>query len=433
MTPTVSEAREWPSKRLKHVATYNDDALSEATDDFYEINYVEISNVSLQDGVKATEKLYFHEAPSRARRRVKTGDTLVSTVRTYLKSIATISDASDNLIASTGFCVVRPGPKTDPRYIGWCIKADPFVEAVVARSVGVSYPAINASELAKLEVPTPPLETQRRIAAFLDGKTARIDELIEKKRALLDLLAEKRQALITRAVTKGLNPDAPMKPTGIDWLGDIPAHWEVKRLRFALDGDTRNGIYKPKEEFHDSGVAFIQMGEAFASTKFSGPTKDRVFATAMELEKWGLREGDFLIARRSIVFEGSGKSALVSRITEPHLFESSMIRLRVNQPDIFSNFLHHFFGSSVCRAFILSVTKSVTISGIDSQQLKSTWVCFPPAKDAKLISDYCDGVEMDFAHLIKNTNRSISRLLEYRSALITVAVTGQLDLPDAAP
>ena len=76
----------------------------------------------------------------------------------------------------------------------------------------------------------PPLNTQQRIARFLDEKTAQIDALIEKKRALLERLAEKRQALITRAVTKGLNPDAPMKPSGIDWLGDIPAHWEVNRL-----------------------------------------------------------------------------------------------------------------------------------------------------------------------------------------------------------
>ena len=87
--------------------------------------------------------------------------------------------------------------------------------------------------------PFPPLDTQRRIARFLDEKTARIDGLIEKKRALLDRLAEKRQALITRAVTKGLNPDAPMKPSGIDWLGDIPAHWEVLRLRMVPRSRTR--------------------------------------------------------------------------------------------------------------------------------------------------------------------------------------------------
>ena len=93
---------------------------------------------------------------------------------------------------------------------------------VVARSVGVSYPAINASELVTISMPLPPLDTQRRIARFLDEKASRIDGLIEKKRELLEPLAEKRQALITQAVTKGLNPDAPMKYSGIDWLGDIP-------------------------------------------------------------------------------------------------------------------------------------------------------------------------------------------------------------------
>ena len=83
---------------------------------------------------------------------------------------------------------------------------------------------------ATVVVPLPPLNTQQRIARFLDEKTAQIDALIEKKRALLERLAEKRQALITRAVTKGLNPDAPMKPSGIDWLGDIPAHWDIRGL-----------------------------------------------------------------------------------------------------------------------------------------------------------------------------------------------------------
>ena len=87
------------------------------------------------------------------------------------------------------------------------------------------------SQLQDIYVPFPPLETQKRIAAFLDEKTAQIDGLIEKKRALLERLAEKRQAIITQAVTKGLNPAAPMKDSGIDWLGQIPAHWEVKRLR----------------------------------------------------------------------------------------------------------------------------------------------------------------------------------------------------------
>jgi type I restriction enzyme S subunit len=224
----------WLPKRLKFCATYNDEVLAESTDEFALIEYVEISDVSLERGIQQRTTMAFHEAPSRARRRVRQGDILVSTVRTYLKAIAAVSEAPSNLIASTGFCVIRPRDELNPGYAGWVVKSEEFVGEVVSRSAGVSYPAINASQLVDIKILLPPLKTQRRIAAFLDEKTARIDALIEKKRALLERLAEKRQAIITQAVTKGLNPAAPMKDSGIDWLGQIPAHWEVKRLKFLV-------------------------------------------------------------------------------------------------------------------------------------------------------------------------------------------------------
>ncbi|QJD15870.1 restriction endonuclease subunit S [Paracoccus sanguinis] len=131
-------------------------------------------------GVESTSELQFHAAPSRARRVVRSGDTLVSTVQTYLKAIATVPQAPDNLIASTGFCVIRPCEEIDAAFLGWVMRSEPLVGEIVARSVGVSYPATNASEVVKLEVPLPDLDTQRRIAAYLADKTARIDALIEK-------------------------------------------------------------------------------------------------------------------------------------------------------------------------------------------------------------------------------------------------------------
>ena len=209
----------WHSKRLKYLATYNDEVLAESTDEDEEINYVEISGVSLSHGIEEIERTTFGQAPSRARRKVRSGDILISTVRTYLRAIAKVDEASPNLIASTGFCVVRPNDDVDGGFLGWAVKSEPFVSEVVARSVGVSYPAINASELVTIDMPLPPLETQRRIAWFLDEKTAWIDGLIKrmagatfgskipndltnsKDRSLLGLLMEYRAALITAAVT----------------------------------------------------------------------------------------------------------------------------------------------------------------------------------------------------------------------------------------
>jgi len=299
-------------------------------------------------------------------------------------------------------------------------------------SVSAAQPGLSVDNLKHLRTALPPYKTQRRIAEFLDVKTAQIDALIEKKRALLDRLAEKHQALITHAVTKGLDPHAPMKDSGIDWLGEIPAHWEVKRLRYLLDGGTLNGLYKSKEQFSDDGSPFVQMGEAFRSVVFVGGTKDRVATDSNELERWSLKEGDFLIARRSLVFDGSGKSVRIGALAENHLFESSMIRIRPCPAKVASQFLSYYFQSSVARAMFLAITKQVTISGIDSQQLKDIDVPVPETREeSEKIADFCNEQQSSIDDVATQIISSISSLVEYRSALINAAVTGQLDLEAA--
>ena len=191
----------WSSKRLKYLATYNDEVLSENTDEDQEIDYVEISGVSLSRGIEELERITFGQAPSRARRKLRRGDILISTVRTYLRAITRVDKASPDLIASTGFCVVRPKNNVDSGFLGWVAQSEPFVSEVVACSVGVSYPAINASALVTIEMPTPPLDMQRRIAQFLDEKTSQIDEQCELIVQSLETLAEYRTALITAATT----------------------------------------------------------------------------------------------------------------------------------------------------------------------------------------------------------------------------------------
>ena len=224
----------WEVKRLKYIASCNDESLNENTDPQYEIKYIDISSVNLSQGITHKEILPFEKAPSRARRIVRHGDTIVSTVRTYLKAIAPIIGPDENLIVSTGFAVIRSMKFYSYRFLGYFLQTEGFVGQVVANSVGVSYPAINANELLQFSVIVPPLEEQQAIASFLDRKTAKIDELITKKKKLLKKLDEKRTALITRAATKGLDPSVPTKESGVEWLGEIPKHWEVKRLKHLL-------------------------------------------------------------------------------------------------------------------------------------------------------------------------------------------------------
>ena len=176
---------------LKHLALINERSLPDGTDPDKAIRYIDIGAVGRGKLINKPESLYFRDAPSRARRVVREGDTIVSTVRTYLRAVWPVTGDVENLIVSTGFAVITPR-QVDPRYLSWWVTADTFVEEVVARSVGVSYPAINASELGQLPVRLPALAEQRAIADYLDAETARIDTLISKKRRLIDLLTERR-------------------------------------------------------------------------------------------------------------------------------------------------------------------------------------------------------------------------------------------------
>jgi len=190
----------WETRRLKYTASINDEALPETTDPDYEFTYVGIGSVDAAKGIIATETYRFEDAPSRARRIVRDGDTIVSTVRTYLRAIAAIRDPDENLIVSTGFAVVRPRT-LDSGYLSYALRAPFFVETIVSRSTGVSYPAINAPEVGNIGVTIPPLDEQRAIAALLDRETARIDGLIEKVEQSIATLREHRTALISAAVT----------------------------------------------------------------------------------------------------------------------------------------------------------------------------------------------------------------------------------------
>lgn len=190
----------WKEKSLKYICTINDKALVETTDPEYEINYVDIGSIDKTKGIVKKEQYLFDEAPSRARRIVQDGDILVSTVRTYLRAIAPVIKPEENLIVSTGFAVVRPR-EIESEYLSFLLRSKYFVEKVVSLSVGVSYPAINASVLASIKIPIPPKEEQLEITQYLKKETESIDKIVGLTEKHIDKLKEYKTAIISAAVT----------------------------------------------------------------------------------------------------------------------------------------------------------------------------------------------------------------------------------------
>ncbi|MFO6464195.1 hypothetical protein ACK8OR_07380 [Jannaschia sp. KMU-145] len=419
----------WRRKRIKYVATYNDEALSDDTDDFKEIEYIEISGVSLVGGVENVSSLQFHKAPSRARRVVRGGDTLVSTVRTYLKAIATVREAPDNLIASTGFCVIRPGEEIDAAFLGWVMKSEPIVGEIVARSVGVSYPATNASEVVKLEAPLPDLDTQRRIVGYLDDKTARIDALIEKKRALLDRLAEKRQALITRAVTRGLNPDAPLKDSGIDWLDKVPAHWEVKKLKYLTPKVSVGIVVTPASWYAEEGVLALRglnirpMGFNLQETRLISDDGHEFHA------KSELREGDLVSVR-------TGDPGTTAVVTEDLAGSNCVDLVIIRRPaQMVPRYLGWFLNSNVAKVQYQLGSEGALQAHFNVETSKETLIAVPPTAEQSDIVAHLEAALADHDMIVEKIATSVEKLAEYRAALVTAAVTGKIKalLTEAAP
>ena len=410
---------DWATKRLKYLASYNDEVLPEGTDEEAEIDYVEISGISLSRGVEKIDRMTFGQAPSRARRKVRSGDVLISTVRTYLQAIAKVDKASPNLIASTGFCVVRPNEEVDSGFLGWAAKSVPFVSEVVSRSVGVSYPAINASELVTIELPFPPPDIQRRIARFLDEKIARIDGLIEKKRKLLDRLAEKRQALITRAATKGLNPDAPMKPSGVDWLGDIPAHWDSLPLKRVLASSTY-GISASLEPSGD--IAVLRMGNLadgeidFGDLRFLDEVDEELLLDLNDVVF--NRTNSLDLVGKASIFRGSQSF--------PVSLASYLVRFRFTER-YSPEYANYVMGTQI----LMALGRTLALPSIGQANLNPSRYALiefpiPPYSEQTGIAAYLAEITNDISQIVLKVGQSIESLGEYRSALIMAAVTGQI-------
>jgi len=190
---------------LKHCASINDNVLPETTHPNYRFRYIDIGSVDFYNGIMGYQEMDFANSPSRARRLVRKGNIIVSTVRTYLKAIAEIIDDKD-VVVSTGFAVLSPKQNVNPRYLGYFCKSDLFCDEVERNSFGTSYPAINSSLLGSLSVILPALAEQQKIADYLDIKTSEIDNLITLKQQKISELKEYKKSLIYEYVTGKKEP-----------------------------------------------------------------------------------------------------------------------------------------------------------------------------------------------------------------------------------
>jgi len=391
----------WQVLRIQDFATVNDDLIKERKFRNQQIKYVDISGVNAYENTYLYEIQRFDDAPSRARRLVKSGDTVFSTVRPYLKAIATVVNPEKSLIFSTGFAVIRPGEGTDYRFIGYLLRDEMFVNRVAANSVGASYPAINASDLIKLHVLIPPLPEQRAIANFLDEKCARIDEAVRIKERQIELLRERRQILIQKAVTRGLNPDAPMKDSGVDWIGQIPAHWELRRFKFLCSICT--GARNTEDRVDNATYPFFVRSQSV----------ERIDTYSFDGEAI-LTAGD-----------GAGVGKVFHYINGKFDFHQRVYKFS-DFKEVLGKYLFLYLRNNFANVALLGTAKS-TVDSLRLPLIQDFEVVFPlDIQEQQKIIETAYSEDEKIADVISTKQSQITALQEYKTVLINAAVTGRI-------
>lgn len=309
-----------------------------------------------------------------------------------------------------------------------------------AYAVGVNIGSINqTSGIQNLDAdryfneraPFPPFDEQTAIATFLDRETAKIDALIAEQEKLLTLLAEKRQATISHAVTKGLNPDAPMKDSGVEWLGEVPAHWLVGKAGFYIS--VLPGYAFPSAAFSldESNIKLLRgINVGVGELRWD----DVVFWERAEndgLEAFELREGDVVIGMDRPLISTGMRVAVVKDSDLPCLLLQRVAKIQAG-PSIDSRFVMRLLSSRAFEAHFTPETTGVSVPHISGEQILSFVIPVPPLDEQQQI---CEFLESELANLDALNNQSelaIDLLKERRTALISAAVTGKIDVREAA-
>jgi type I restriction enzyme, S subunit len=316
---------------------------------------------------------------------------------------------------------VRPhSDKEVPRFFYYLMYALAKRGVFVAGGNPNTIDHLTAVQLSHYRLPFPPTGEQRAIAAFLDRETARVDALVAKKERLIELLREKRAALITRAVTKGLDPNVPMKDSGVEWLGEIPAHWEVLPLKRITS--IKYGLGEPPQLLAD-GLPFVRATNV---TRGRIVDRDMQFVDPKDVP-WNrdpaLRTSDIIVVRSGAY---TGDSAIVPENYDGAIAGYDMVvRARQGQP--------RFLAWSLLSQYVLEAQIEVgsvrtAQPHLNAEELGAVAIVLPPDSDQRTIATFLDRETAKLDALISKVRDAIDRLKELRTALISAAVTGKIDV-----
>lgn len=328
-------------------------------------------------------------------------------------------------LVSPAYVVMRPFPEVDCRYFTYLFRTGSYKNEVDAYSRGIvkDRNRLYWQDFKRIPSVVPPIEEQRHIASFLDTVGGKVQRFIRNKRRLIELLKEQKQNVINQAVTRGLNPNVKLKPSGVEWIGDIPEHWEVIRFKHRVGFQEGPGIMAA--DFRESGVPLLRIS-CLASPEATLNGCNYLDPTVVE-RRWNhfrIQPGDYLLS-------ASASTGGISRATEAvfgAIPYTGIIRLWPLSPAISMDYLRYFISSRPFIDQIDTMKSGVGIEHFGPTHLKRMWVSLPPHDEQLAILKFLKQESATINQAITRTEREIELMREYRIRLISDVVTGQVDV-----
>ncbi len=356
---------------------------------------------------------------------VKPGDLIYSKIRPALNKVCIA--AGDWLCSADMYPVKVTASDLRARYLLYFILSEPFVRLMVDESMRVAMPKVNREKLAACPLLIPAPSEQDAIAAFLDRETAKTDALVAKKERVIELLQEKRTALITQAVTRGLDPNVPMRDSGIEWLGEIPAHWCVKKLKEVSSLQT--GLTLGKR--YEAGQLEVRPYLRVANVQDGYLDLDDIAEIELPLQearRYELRVGDVLMTEGGD-FDKLGRGHVWDGQIHGCLHQNHIFAVRPIHAEVHPRFLAAIMGSGYGRAYFTATSKqSTNLASTSSTKLRNLPVPLPPAGEQEGILRFVAATAGELALMVRRIEDGVDRLKEFRNALISAAVTGKIDV-----
>ena len=373
--------------------------------------YIDFENVNYINEIR------YEESPEI---KLKEGDVLLAKDGSTLGTVNIVRKLTKPATVNSSIAVITPGKKLEGAYLCYLFQGDFLRNTIQRIKGGMGVPHLFQEDLNKFYIPLPPLPEQRSIATFLDRETTKIDELIAEQRQLIDLLKEKRQAVISHAVTKGLNPDAPMEDSAIEWLGEVPEHWEissVKRLASIC-----YGIGEPPK-YQVEGIPLVRATNVNAG-KISLDGIAYVNPNDIPENRivW-LKEGDIIVVRSGAY---TGDSAIIPEGFGECIAGFDMV---LQSRSINPMFMQFTLLSKYLKEGQIDTQKMRSAQPhLNAEELGSCLVALPPLPEQRSIAAFLDRETTKLDELIAEAQHAIALLRERRTALISAAVTGKIDV-----